>query len=102
LDALSDVLDRSHLFQPDQLADAVGLAVSRLGITELRNTEGDMFGVRRLIDHTERHAAAGLPAAETLHRLAHAVATHHDGPAADDATLLLAQWSPAAAQRALP
>jgi phosphoserine phosphatase RsbU/P len=72
------------------------------GITEARNPSGEMFGVRRLIDHTERHAAAGLPAAETLRRLAHAVAAHHDGPATDDATLLLAEWSPAAAQRALP
>jgi hypothetical protein len=32
LDALSEVLNRSHLFQPDELADAVGIAVSRLGI----------------------------------------------------------------------
>jgi hypothetical protein len=72
------------------------------GITEARNPNGEQFGVTRLIDHTERHAAAGLPAAETLRRLAHAVATHHDGPADDDATLLLAEWSPAAAQRALP
>jgi sigma-B regulation protein RsbU (phosphoserine phosphatase) len=72
------------------------------GVTEARDAAGDMFGVQRLIDHTERHAAAGLPAAETLRRLAHAVATHHHGPAADDATLLLAEWSPAAAQRSLP
>jgi phosphoserine phosphatase RsbU/P len=72
------------------------------GITEARNPAGELFGVRRLIDHTERHAAAGLPAAETLRRLAHAVAAHHDGPATDDATLLLAEWSPAAAQRVLP
>lgn len=72
------------------------------GVTEARDAAGDMFGTQRLIDHTERHAAAGLPAAETLRRLAHAVATHHDGPAVDDATLLLAEWSPAAAHRALP
>jgi sigma-B regulation protein RsbU (phosphoserine phosphatase) len=72
------------------------------GITEARNAAGELFGVQRLIDHTERHAAAGLPAAETLRRLAHAVACHHDGPAADDATLLLAEWSPTAARRAVP
>jgi phosphoserine phosphatase RsbU/P len=72
------------------------------GITEARDQTGELFGVQRLIDHTERHAAARLPAAETLRRLAHAVAAHHDGPAADDATLLLAEWSPAAAQRTLP
>ncbi|MET8147102.1 PP2C family protein-serine/threonine phosphatase [Actinoplanes sp. NPDC049668] len=72
------------------------------GITEARNPTGEMFGLQRLIDHTERHAGAGLPIAETLRRLAHAVAAHHDGPAADDATLLLAAWSPAAAQRTTP
>jgi sigma-B regulation protein RsbU (phosphoserine phosphatase) len=72
------------------------------GITEARDSTGELFGVQRLIDHTERHAAAGLPAAETLRRLAHAVAAHHDGPPADDATLLLVEWSPAAAQRSLP
>jgi sigma-B regulation protein RsbU (phosphoserine phosphatase) len=72
------------------------------GITEARDASGDMFGVQRLIDQTERHAAAGLPTAETLRRLAHAVATHHDGPATDDATLLLAEWSSAAVQRDLP
>src|SRR3954454_19547470 len=32
LDALSDVLNRSHLFRPDELADAVAAAVSRLGV----------------------------------------------------------------------
>jgi phosphoserine phosphatase RsbU/P len=72
------------------------------GVTEARDAAGNMFGTQRLIDHAERHAAAGLPAAETLRRLAHAVATHHDGPAADDATLLLADWSRDAAQRTLP
>jgi serine phosphatase RsbU (regulator of sigma subunit) len=72
------------------------------GITEARGPNGELFGVERLIDHTERHSAAGLPAAETLRRLAHTVAAHHNGPAADDATLLLAEWSPDATQRALP
>ena len=32
------------------------------GITEARDTSGEEFGVDRLIDHAERHAAAGLPA----------------------------------------
>jgi serine phosphatase RsbU (regulator of sigma subunit) len=72
------------------------------GVTEARDAGGDMFGVSRLIQHTEHHAAAGLPAPETLRRLAHAVATHHDGPYVDDATLVLAQWSSADAQRSVP
>jgi hypothetical protein len=72
------------------------------GVTEARDPDGDMFGVSRLIEQTEHHAAAGLPAPETLRRLAHAVATHHDGPYVDDATLVLAQWSSVDVQRNLP
>ncbi|GIM97109.1 PP2C family protein-serine/threonine phosphatase [Paractinoplanes toevensis] len=64
------------------------------GITEARNTEQEMFGTGRLIEHAERHAAAGLPAPEALRRLAHAVAEFHEGPAVDDATLLLLSLNP--------
>jgi hypothetical protein len=72
------------------------------GITEARDSAGELFGIRRLADHAERHITDGLPAAETLRRLAQAVAGHQGGPARDDATLLLAEWSPAAARRAVP
>jgi phosphoserine phosphatase RsbU/P len=72
------------------------------GVTEAGAAQGEPFGVDRLVDHTERHAAAGLPAPETLRRLAHAVAAHRDGPARDDTTLVLAEWSPTAGQRTLP
>ena len=72
------------------------------GIIEARDASGEEFGVHRLVDQAERHAAAGLPAPETLRRLAHAVAGHHDGPAVDDATLLLAEWSPTFVGRLLP
>jgi sigma-B regulation protein RsbU (phosphoserine phosphatase) len=64
------------------------------GITEARNTDGEMFGTDRLVEQAERHAADGLAAPETLRRLAHAVAGFHDGPAADDATLLLVSLNP--------
>ncbi|MEV6632560.1 PP2C family protein-serine/threonine phosphatase [Actinoplanes sp. NPDC051470] len=60
------------------------------GITEARNRKQEMFGTGRLIEHAERHAAAGLSAPETLRQLAHAVAEFHEGSAEDDATLLLA------------
>jgi sigma-B regulation protein RsbU (phosphoserine phosphatase) len=71
------------------------------GVTEARNAAGEMFGLARLVEQTETHAA-GLPASETVRRLAHAVTAHHDGPASDDTTLLLAEWSPAAARRTVP
>jgi hypothetical protein len=72
------------------------------GVTEARGPNGVEFGVERLIDLVERHAGAGLPAPETLRRLAYAVAEHQGGAPADDATLVLAEWSPVAARRSTP
>ena len=72
------------------------------GITEARDARGEAFGLHRLAELSERHAAAGLPAPETLRRLSHAVVEHQHGPPKDDATLLLAEWSPAAARRTVP
>jgi serine phosphatase RsbU (regulator of sigma subunit) len=69
------------------------------GVTEARDGEGRMFGVERLVDAAERHAAAGLPPAETARRLAHAVIRHG---VTDDATLALLEWSPAAARGSIP
>jgi sigma-B regulation protein RsbU (phosphoserine phosphatase) len=72
------------------------------GVTEARGADGSQFGVHRLIDLVERHAAARLPAPETLRRLGHVVTEHQGGSPADDATLVLAEWSPAAARRSAP
>jgi hypothetical protein len=72
------------------------------GVTEARTPGGDRFGVPRLAGLAEKHAAAGLPAPETLRRLARAVLGHQDGPPADDATLMLVDWSAAAALKTLP
>jgi serine phosphatase RsbU (regulator of sigma subunit) len=72
------------------------------GITEARDARGEAFGLHRLAELSERHAAAGLPAPETLRRLSHAVVEHQHGPPDDDATLLLAEWSPAAVRRTVP
>jgi sigma-B regulation protein RsbU (phosphoserine phosphatase) len=72
------------------------------GITEARDAHGEEFGLHRLAELSERHAAAGLPAPETLRRVSHAVVEHQQGPPDDDATLLLAEWSPAAARRTVP
>jgi phosphoserine phosphatase RsbU/P len=72
------------------------------GVTEARDDAGVMFGLPRLIDATERANAAGLPAAETLRRLTHTVVDHQHGRLADDASLLLLEWSPVAARRSMP
>ncbi|MDI6102685.1 PP2C family protein-serine/threonine phosphatase [Actinoplanes sp. NEAU-A12] len=72
------------------------------GVTEARARDGDRFGLSRLVDLVRQHEAAGLPAPETLRRLAHAVLDHQVGPPADDATLMLVQWSTPAALNTVP
>jgi serine phosphatase RsbU (regulator of sigma subunit) len=72
------------------------------GVTEARTADGDRFGVTRLVDLTEQHEGAGLPAPETLRRLAHAVVDHQAGPPVDDSTVMLVQWSVPAALSTVP
>jgi stage II sporulation SpoE-like protein len=63
------------------------------GITEARNHTGEHFGQTRLIDFLEREVAAAHPP-ETVRRLTHAVMAHQKGQLQDDATILLAHWTP--------
>ncbi|GGP64811.1 PP2C family protein-serine/threonine phosphatase [Saccharothrix coeruleofusca] len=63
------------------------------GVTEARSPQGEFFGLERLVDLTERHEQAGLPAPETLRRVVHAVLEHQRGRLQDDATLLVLEWT---------
>jgi hypothetical protein len=63
------------------------------GFTEARDRNGDQFGLSRLVDFAERHSAAGLPAPETVRRLARTLLDHQHGASADDATLVMVSWS---------
>jgi hypothetical protein len=62
------------------------------GITEARSSEGQFFGLPRLVDHLERAAASQQPAPETLRRISHAIHDHQEGVLSDDATILIAEW----------
>lgn len=65
------------------------------GITEARDADGEFFGVSRLIELAEHHAASGLSTAETVRRLSRSVlAKQPDGDLADDATLMIVEWMP--------
>jgi serine phosphatase RsbU (regulator of sigma subunit) len=83
----------------ERLEPGDGLLLYTDGITEARAPDGEQFGVERLVDLAERHAVEGLAAPEKLRRLAHSVLAHQHGPAGDDATLMLLEWSKAAASR---
>ena len=72
------------------------------GITEARDDAGEFFGDERLVELTEHAAATELPAPEMLRRLVAAVLEHQSGKLQDDATLLLAEWSPDAYLRMYP
>lgn len=72
------------------------------GVVEARDARGEMFGVERLIDLTEKAALAKLPTPETLRTLSHRVIEFQGGPPRDDATLMLIEWSQAATLRVIP
>ncbi|HZN18831.1 MAG TPA: PP2C family protein-serine/threonine phosphatase [Micromonosporaceae bacterium] len=72
------------------------------GVTDARRANGERSGLPRLVDLAERYSAAGLPIAETLRRLSHAILDQQGGRLRDDATLMLVEWSRLAAHRSVP
>jgi len=62
------------------------------GLTEARNSAGDMFGLQGLTKFIEREAAAGQPAPETLRRLRQTLLGRERAQLRDDATALLVEW----------
>jgi Stage II sporulation protein E (SpoIIE) len=64
------------------------------GVTEARAPDGSFFGEERLADLIVRQLAAGLPPAETMRRVVHALLDHQNGRLTDDASLALLQWQP--------
>ncbi|ATE54578.1 serine/threonine protein phosphatase [Actinosynnema pretiosum] len=72
------------------------------GVVEARDAAGTTFGLDRLVDLTERHEHAGLPAPETLRRVVRAVLDHQGGELQDDATLLMLEWTTTDQARMLP
>jgi hypothetical protein len=53
-----------------------------------------MFGVGRVVDMAEQAGLAELAPPELLRLLAHSVLAFSEGRLRDDATLMMAEWSP--------
>lgn len=63
------------------------------GITEARTPDGEFFGVERLIDFMDRHAAESLRPEEMLSRVVASVRDHQGSDdLGDDATALMVRW----------
>ncbi len=69
------------------------LALYTDGVTEARNTGGELFGEKRLVELLTQAISGGHPPPETVRRLDHAVLAHRGGLLQDDASLLLASWA---------
>jgi serine phosphatase RsbU (regulator of sigma subunit) len=62
------------------------------GIIDARSTDGEQFGIDRLVEFAARALADGLPLPETTRRLVHAILEHQQDKLQDDATVLLVEW----------
>jgi len=63
------------------------------GVTEARTSNGDFFGIDRLIDLTNRHASDLLKPEAVLRQLIASVREHHGfEDLADDATVVIVRW----------
>jgi serine phosphatase RsbU (regulator of sigma subunit) len=62
------------------------------GVVEERLGGGEQFGEARLRGLLEETTREGLPAAETVRRLSHALMAARHGRTSDDASLLLLEW----------
>jgi serine phosphatase RsbU (regulator of sigma subunit) len=92
--AVADVDRSDPIVGREQLEPGDLLVLYSDGVTEAHSPSGEQFGEERLVDHVVRQVAAGLPPAETLRRLVHALLAHQQDQLSDDATLLLVQWRP--------
>lgn len=63
------------------------------GVVEERLADGAQFGELRLRQLVEDNAAHGLPVAETVRLLSHALLDERGGQTSDDASLLMVEWS---------
>lgn len=63
------------------------------GVVDGRAPDGTPFGVERLVERWEHHAASGLGTEEVLRRLVDDILEHNDHRLRDDASLLLLEWS---------
>lgn len=77
----------------DQLEPGDCILVYTDGITDARAVDGEMFGLDRLVDFVDRHAAESLRPEEMLANVVASMREHQgSGELGDDATALMVRW----------
>ena len=99
---LGTVLGADPMIQEYSLEPGDRLLFYTDGVTEARDSDGDLFGTERLADLVTRATAAGHPAPETMRRLMHAILDHQNGVLQDDATTMFVEWKAGTEERITP
>jgi serine phosphatase RsbU (regulator of sigma subunit) len=89
---LGHMLDRGPGVTEQALRHGDTLVLYTDGITESRNADGELFGLRRLSEFLVADLARRTPAAETMRQLIHTIVSYEDGELRDDATAAMIQW----------
>jgi serine phosphatase RsbU (regulator of sigma subunit) len=91
---LGHMLDRGPQVTEHALQAGDALVLYTDGITEARDSNGELFGIGRLTDAVTRDLAARIPAAEMMRRLIQTIVSYENGELRDDATAAMLQWKP--------
>jgi serine phosphatase RsbU (regulator of sigma subunit) len=76
----------------EQLEPGDGILFFTDGVVEARASNGEDFGLDRLIDIVGQCASAELPAEEVVRKVVDGVLQHQEAELRDDATVFLVEW----------
>lgn len=89
---LGHMLRRAPTVVEEQLRAGDTLILYTDGITEARDTEGNLFGPERLGEFMIAALKRGMTAPEMMRHLIHTIVAYEEGELRDDATAAMIQW----------
>jgi phosphoserine phosphatase RsbU/P len=92
---LGHMVSRPPGVTEQQLQAGDALLLYTDGITEARDSDGELFGYEQLAAFMIDALGRSRPQAETMRRLIHKLVSYENGELRDDATAALLQWRPA-------
>ncbi|MGX6603200.1 PP2C family protein-serine/threonine phosphatase [Micromonosporaceae bacterium Da 78-11] len=96
---LGHMLRRGPGVTTEQLEPGDTLVLYTDGITEARDSAGELFGLDRLTDFMLGNLLSGVSAPEMMRRLIQTIVSYENNELRDDATAAMIQWQPAQPDR---